>query len=145
MPNPTSVSVLAFDFGLRSIGVAIGQSITQTAAPLMALKAQEGIPKWELIEQLVQEWKPTYFVVGWPLNMDGTSQEMTVRAEKFAKRLFGRYGIQAHLHDERLTTKEAKEFLFARGGYKNLEKSKIDSISACFIAESYLQQYNHQE
>lgn len=78
-------------------------------------------------------------VVGLPLNMDGTEQPLTARAKKFANRLQGRFGLPVELHDERLTTTEARSEIFARGGYKALKKGKIDSISACLILESWFE------
>ena len=66
------MTLLAFDFGTKSIGVAIGQQLTGTARPLMALKAQDGTPDWSRIEALLKEWLPDRVVVGLPLNMDGT-------------------------------------------------------------------------
>lgn len=137
------ITALAFDFGTRSIGCAVGQSITGTAQALPAFKAQDGIPNWDAIEKCLQEWKPDLVVVGLPLNMDGTEQELTVRARKFANRLHGRFGIRVELQDERLTTTEARTEIFARGGYKALNKSKVDGISACLILESWFE--NHHE
>ena len=87
MPDIGSRTVLAFDFGTKSIGVAVGQEITGTASPLAALKARDGIPDWNVIEKLYEEWQPQLVVVGLPLNMDGTEQEVTQRAKKFANRL----------------------------------------------------------
>ena len=133
-------TVLAFDFGTNSIGCAVGQSITGTAQGLPAFKAQDGIPNWDEIGKVISEWKPDVLVIGLPLNMDGTEQPLTQRAKKFANRLHGRFGIPIVLHDERLTTVEARSEIFARGGYKALKKSKIDSISACFILESWFEQ-----
>ena len=80
----SSVTVLAFDYGLKSIGVAVGQSMTGTATMLKALKAQDGIPNWDLIEALIKEWQPQLLVVGLPLNMDGTEQPFTARVHKLA-------------------------------------------------------------
>lgn len=100
---------LAFDFGTKSIGVAIGQQLTGTARPLIALKAQDGIPDWNRLEALLKEWQPDRVVVGLPLNMDGSEQPLTVRARKFANRLHGRFGVQVDLHDERLSTVEARD------------------------------------
>lgn len=94
----SSNTVIAFDFGTKSIGVAVGQTITGTARPLAALKAREGIPDWELIAAVFREWQPDYVVVGLPLNMDGTPQLVTNQAKKFANRLHGRFGIRAELH-----------------------------------------------
>ena len=131
--------MLAFDYGTKSIGVAIGQQITGTASPLGALKAQDGIPNWDQIELILKEWQPSQIIVGLPTNMDGTEQEITVRARKFSKRLFGRFKIPVQTHDERLTTVEAKERLFELGGYKKLTKGKVDSVSAVLILESWFE------
>ena len=131
------ITVLAFDFGTKSIGCAVGQSITGTAQALPAFKAQNGIPDWTQIERCLKEWKPTCLVVGLPLNMDGTEQELTLLARKFANRLHGRFGLPVKLQDERLTTTEARAEIFSRGGYKALNKSKVDGISACLILESW--------
>lgn len=132
-------TVLAFDYGTRSIGVAIGQEITGTASPLAALKARDGIPDWSQIEKIYDEWKPDIVVVGLPLNMDGTSQEMTQRAQKFANRLHGRFRVKVDVADERLSTADAKAMLFELGGYKKLTKDKIDSVSACVIFSSWVE------
>ncbi|MGL4474115.1 MAG: Holliday junction resolvase RuvX [Shewanella sp.] len=130
-------TVLGFDFGTKSIGVAIGQQITGTARPLLSLKATDGIPNWEDIGKLIAEWQPDLVVVGLPLNMDGTEQEMTKRAQKFANRLNSRFGVKIHTQDERLTTADAKARLFELGGYKALTKDQIDAVSAVLIIESY--------
>jgi putative holliday junction resolvase len=99
---------LAFDFGMKSIGVAVGQTITDSAAPLHVLKAKIGLPDWKQVEKLIDTWKPKALIVGLPLNMDGTEQPMTLHAKKFAKRLEARFQCPVHLVDERLTTWEAK-------------------------------------
>ncbi len=109
-------SIMAFDFGTRSIGVAIGQRVTCPTRPLTV-------------------------VVGLPLNMDSSEQRLTARVRKFANRLHGRFGVQVVLHDERLSTVEARAGLFERGGYRALEKGKIDAGSAVIILESSLEQF----
>ncbi|MBC9131024.1 Holliday junction resolvase RuvX [Frischella sp. Ac48] len=130
-------TVIAFDFGTYSIGAAIGQDITRTARPLCAFKARDGKPNWQEIEKILLEWQPDYLVVGLPLNMDGTEQELTQRAKKFANRLHGRFGFQVQLQDERLSTVEAKAQLFEKGGFQALKKGKIDAGSAVIILESW--------
>lgn len=140
MPEAGQRTVLTFDFGTRSIGVAVGQEVTGTASPLAALKARDGIPDWDKIEQLYQEWQPDIVVVGLPLNMDGTEQDMTQRARKFANRLHGRFRIKVETCDERLSTADAKAILFELGGYKKLNKEKIDSVSACVIFNAWIEQ-----
>ncbi|WP_105188246.1 Holliday junction resolvase RuvX [Pseudoalteromonas sp. T1lg48] len=134
---PGQRSVMGFDFGTKSIGVAIGQELTGTANALRAVKARDGIPNWDDIRTLVNEWQPDLLVVGLPLNMDGTEQDLTHRARKFANRLHSQTGLQVETQDERLTTAAAKEQLFAAGGYRNLRKDNIDNASAVLILESY--------
>ncbi len=130
-------SVLAFDFGTKSIGVAIGQSITGSATPLDAIAAKDGIPNWNQLEQLLANWQPDYLLVGLPLNMDGSEQLLTTRARKFANRLHGRFGIEVELHDERLTSVEARAELFESGGFRALQKGKVDSMAAAIILQSH--------
>ncbi|KJF80528.1 Holliday junction resolvase RuvX [Photobacterium angustum] len=135
-----SRSVLGFDYGTKSIGVAIGQELTGTATPLAALKAKDGIPNWDDIEKILKEWLPDLVVVGLPLDLEGKELEsITPRAKKFANRLHGRFGCQVELHDERLSTVEAKAELFERGGYRSLSKGNIDSQSAVIILESWFE------
>ncbi|MBD2792389.1 Holliday junction resolvase RuvX [Xenorhabdus szentirmaii] len=134
-------TIIAFDFGTRSIGAAIGQEITGTARALSSFKANEGSPNWELIGKLLKEWQPDLVIVGLPLNMDGTEQPVTAQARKFANRIHGRFGVQVELHDERLTTVEARSHLFDHGGYRALNKGRIDSASAVVILESWFEQH----
>jgi len=132
-------TLLGFDYGTKSIGVAVGQEITGTASALTALKAKDGIPNWDEIGKIIAEWQPQLLVIGLPLNMDCSDQDITQRAKKFANRLNGRFQLPIALHDERLTTAEAKELLFERGGYKALKKGSIDSMSAQLILESWME------
>lgn len=134
-------SILAFDYGLKSIGVAVGQRLTGTASPLKALKAQDGTPDWEQIGKLLTEWQPELIVVGLPLNMDGSEQPFTARVHKFVNRLHGRFGVKVVTQDERLTTVEARAELFSRGGFKKLSKDAVDCLSAVLILESW---FEHQ-
>ncbi|MBO2581516.1 Holliday junction resolvase RuvX [Shewanella algae] len=135
----TAKTVLGFDFGTKSIGIAIGQQLTGSASPLTSIKAVDGIPDWQQIAALIEEWQPDLVVVGLPLNMDGTEQEMTQRARKFANRIAGRFGIKVATQDERLTTADAKARLFELGGFKALTKGQIDAVSAVLIIESYFE------
>ena len=133
-------TALAFDFGTKSIGCAVGQNITCTAQALPAFKAQDGIPNWNEIEKCLKEWKPKIIVVGLPLNMDGSEQELTLRARKFGNRLNGRFGIKVAFQDERLTTTQARSEIFERSGFRALKKGKVDSISAWLILESWFEE-----
>jgi putative holliday junction resolvase len=118
--------VLAFDFGLRHIGVAAGQTVTGTASPVTTIRARNGKPDWPEVVRLVREWNPSRLLVGLPLNMDDTESVMSARARTFAASLERRTGIDTELVDERLTTREAAE----RGG------SHADA--AALIAETWL-------
>lgn len=129
--------VLAFDFGLARIGVAVGQPITQTATPLNTLKAKNGSPNWDLIEILIKEWQPSLLLVGEPLNMDDSDQSITNRARKFTNQLHGRFGLPAKMYDERLSSVAAREEIFEFGGYRKLKKTQIDSVAAALILESW--------
>ena len=132
-------TVIGFDFGKKYIGVAVGQEITGSATPLGSVRANDGIPHWDNINNYLKEWQPDYIVVGLPLNMDGSEQQLTLDAKKFGKRIMGKFGLPVEFQDERLTTADAKEQLFARGGYKNLKKDNIDAESAKLIIESYFE------
>ncbi|MCI2283347.1 Holliday junction resolvase RuvX [Colwellia sp. MSW7] len=133
-------TILGFDFGKKYIGVAVGQEITGSASPLGSIKAIDGIPHWDTLTNFISEWQPDLIVVGLPLNMDGTEQQLTKDAKKFGNRIAGRFGLKVEFQDERLTTADAKEQLFSRGGYKNLKKDNIDAESARLIIESYFEQ-----
>lgn len=131
-------TALAFDFGTLNIGVAYGQTLTQTATELSGLKARDGIPNWDEIEKLLHEWQPTKLLVGLPLNMDGSDSELSQRARKFGNRLHGRFGLPVEMVDERLTTREAKAEAQERGHKGNYGKNPIDAIAARLILESWL-------
>ena len=136
----SSRTIMAFDFGTKSIGSAIGQEITGTASPLKAFKAQDGTPNWDDIEKQIKEWQPDLIVVGFPTDLHGKELEtITPKAKKFANRLHGRFGNQVELHDERLSTAEARADLFEFGGYKALSKGNIDCQSAVVILESWFE------
>ena len=131
--------LLGFDYGSKQIGVAVGQVITGQARELCTLKAQNGVPDWSQVEKLIKEWKPDAIVVGLPLNMDGTPSEMSERAEKFARRLHGRYNLPVHTHDERLTTFEAKGEQMARSGrHGSYRDNPVDAIAAALLLQGWL-------
>ena len=128
--------VMAFDYGLRNIGIAIGQNITKSASTFYAVKAKEGTPDWIRLDSIVEEWQPDLFIVGDPFNMDGTKSSFQKRISKFSLELKKRYEIRVHMMDERLTTKEAKERIMNQS---NGLKRSIDehSISAQIILEDW--------
>ncbi|XRY30730.1 MAG: Holliday junction resolvase RuvX [Buchnera aphidicola (Tetraneura akinire)] len=132
------MTILAFDFGTKNIGIAIGQKFTYTARPLTSITSQRGIPNWTNLKKIFLEWKPICVVVGLPLNIDGSKQRITYQSEKFARQIKKKFNIEVYLHDERLSTIEAKNLIFKRKGYKFLKKKFIDSQSAAVILESWL-------
>jgi len=138
LANKESAIILAFDFGTKRIGVAIGQRVTKIARPLITLSAKKGILPWDKLTQLVKRWQPQELVVGLPLNMDGTEQPLTQQARDFAKKLEERYQLPVHEMDERLTTVAAREHLFDQGGYQALQAGQVDSVAAQYILQAWL-------
>lgn len=143
MPDATALekpprSLLAFDFGTGQIGVAVGQTITHTANPLAVLKARDGIPNWEEIATLLEEWRPDLLLVGLPLNMDGSESDFCARARKFARRLHGRFGLPVSMVDERLTTFAAKGQRREQGEHAtSYRQQPVDDLAAVIILESW--------
>jgi len=129
--------LMSFDFGTKRIGVAIGQMVTKVARPLLTLPAKNGVPQWEKLAQLVKRWQPQAFVVGIPLNMDGSEQPLTHAARSFALMLHERYKLPVHEVDERLTTVDARERLFSEGGYQALQEGRVDSVAAQLILQTW--------
>ena len=127
---------MAFDFGTKNIGIAIGQEITKTASTFYSIHANDGIPDWAELDMLVKEWNPNLFVVGDPLNMDGTRSKIQDSSDKFSTALNKRYDIGLEKTDERLSSREAKERL------ENIQMGIKDSrnkhsISAQIILEDW--------
>ena len=130
---------LGFDFGYKRIGMAVGQKYTGSASPLTTIQAQLGVPNWNKIDECLREWRPKALIVGIPTCIDGKEQYTTAAAREFADKLTQRYSLPVYLVDERLTTVEARSYLFSQGGYKKIKSSAIDSIAACIILEQWLQ------
>lgn len=128
--------VLGFDYGLKRIGLAIGQSITQTASPLPTLVANHGQIDWRICDQVIVEWQPTILVVGWPVAERKTDQTLTEQIALFSQQLTQRYQLPVKQVDERFTTREARLYLQQKQG-KSANHLKVDSIAACLIVESY--------
>lgn len=134
--------IIAFDFGLKNIGVAVGENILKKGRALKKISAKNGYPNWNNIKKLLKTWQPKILIVGLPLNIDGTKQDITKKAEKFAYLLKCKFNIFVNLHDERLSTKEARSLIFKESGYKSLKKEKIHSVAAVIILESWFNQYS---
>ncbi len=127
MPERAGRTVLAFDFGLRRIGVAVGEPELGTAHPLAA------VSRFEEIQSLISEWKPSALVVGKPLSAQGEPHKMTRQAEDFARRLERRFKLPVARVDERFSSVEAESRL--RG--TRPKKSEIDSVAAQLLLEQY--------
>jgi putative Holliday junction resolvase len=132
-------ALLGFDFGLRRIGVAVGQTLTGTASPLTTLISRNEQPDWAAIGRLVAEWQPEALVVGLPYQMDDQEAEVACRARRFARQLEGRYRLPVHLADERLTTREARRQLGRRGAE---DRRLVDALAAQLILETWLSDRN---
>ena len=140
MTNKTE-TLIAFDFGEKRIGTAIGQTVTRTATPLETIPVQRGKPDWSAIDRLVDAWKPGALVVGLPLDMDGTEQWITARARRFANRLRARSGLPVHLADERLSTREAWTRLVESGS----RRTGPDPVAAQVILEGWFAESDRRE
>ncbi|NVK37146.1 MAG: Holliday junction resolvase RuvX [Gammaproteobacteria bacterium] len=134
-------SIMAFDFGTKRIGIAMGQRVTESANGIGCINARDGIPNWEQLDQLVKEWQPDAFVVGLPINMDGTPSEMSRRANKFSNRLNARYGKPNFTIDERLSTFAAKEEAKSQGHKGHYKSDPVDALAAQFILESWFNEH----
>ncbi len=136
-----SQTYLAFDFGLKRIGVAVGQEVTKTASPLTTLQAKNGKPNWDDVAALIAEWSPVALIVGIPRTMDDADMSTTAPAKKFAAKLHTHFELPVHEVDERLTTKDAREDVYQQRGYKALQTAEIDSFAAALILETWLNEF----
>lgn len=134
-------TLLGFDFGLRRIGVASGQTMTSTAGSLEVVRHSDE-PDWQAIERLVKEWRPNAFVVGLPLDGDGNETEMSRLARRFGTELEVRYSRPVYFQDERLSSVAAQEqFVNARseGRARAKHARRLDAHAAQIILENWLQ------
>jgi len=138
------MSLMAFDFGTQRIGIAIGQRLTGRAEALKPVKARDGVPDWDELQKVIDEWQPQGFVTGLPLNMDGSASDMSRRAGKFARRLEGRFHRPSYTHDERLTSYEAKGMVMQEHGQQNFGDYSVDGLAACLILESWMTEHPRQ-
>ena len=137
--KPTG-TIIAFDFGYRRIGVAVGQTLTGSASPLSVVPVANK-PDWQAITVIVKEWKPAAIVVGLPLAEEGGETDMSKGARRFGRQLHGRYGIPVLYEDERLTSFGAEERFVdarARGEMRKKDAEFKDAIAAQIILENWL-------
>jgi putative Holliday junction resolvase len=133
--------VLAFDFGLRRIGVACGDTVSRSAVGLKAVPADGAGPRWKVIDALMREWQPDMAVVGLPYNVDGSDSSMTGAARGFAAELARRYTMEVALVDERYSSLEAESRLKSarESGLRRrrVAKADVDAAAACVILERW--------
>jgi putative Holliday junction resolvase len=133
--------ILGFDYGLRRIGVAVGQFTTMTASSLETV-GHGKTPDWAVIDRLVREWKPALLLVGLPLGMNGDETDMSRAARKFGARLHDRYSLDVNFADERLSSRAAESRfaeLRAQGSLKRKHARKLDAMAAQIILENWIQ------
>ena len=129
--------VLAFDFGLKRIGVAIGESLLAHARPLTTIAAEANDARFAAIAKLIAEWQPVHVVVGLPSSMDGGEHAMSARCRRFAQQLAGRFGLPVSLVDERLSSNEAERRLSDAGVDWQARKQQVDACAAQIILQDY--------
>jgi putative Holliday junction resolvase len=136
-------TVLAFDFGLKRIGIASGDTLTRQAAPRGAASVSRGGPDWEAITRAVRALAPELLVVGAPYNVDGSDTPLKAAAERFAAELGRRFGLPVHLVDERYSSIEASAALKAQRASgqrrRRVQRADIDSAAAAVILGRFLQ------
>jgi putative holliday junction resolvase len=137
-------TLLGFDFGEKRIGVAVGETETGIAHPLMGIVAEATDARFALIEKVVSEWHPTGFVVGRPRHPDGGEHAVAKLVEKFARRLAGRFSLPVVFVDETLSSATAEEQM--RDTHARIRgKTDIDALAAAVILQSYLNEPESHE
>lgn len=132
-----SGTVLAFDFGERRIGIAVGEHLISSANPLTTIDNESNEVRFAAITQLINEWQPKLLVVGLPLSLDGSETEVTQLCKKFARRLNGRFNLPVMLIDERYSSAEASQLLNQTGIKGRAQKAMLDQVAAQTILRSY--------
>ena len=135
--NVLRSTVLAFDFGEKRIGIAVGEHLLGTCNPLTTSDNESNEVRFQVIAEFVKEWKPQLLVVGLPLTVDGSEHEMTQLCKKFARRLNGRFNLPVLMIDERYSSVEASDLLNERGIKGRAQKEMLDQVAAKTILQSY--------
>ncbi len=136
----TIKTVLGFDYGERRIGIATGQTISQSAAPLITLNAINQKPDWSSIEKIINEWKPDALIVGIPRYLNGDASDMTEKAERFCRQLEGRFRLPIYTVNESLSSSEAEQRLKQTRKIDQHNKHEIDKMAAAIIVQRWLEQ-----
>ena len=134
--------VIAFDFGLKRTGVAVGNTVIGSATPECTLISKDDQPDWDSISKLFKEWRPTQIVVGMPTELDGSENPLKPRIERFCNQMQGRYNIAVDQENEQFTSIEAAQRLkqLRQSGRKQkVSKDEVDKIAAAIILENWMQ------
>ena len=137
MTSPGEATVLAFDFGTRRIGVAVGNTLVRVARPLATIDGEANAVRFAAIAALIDEWQPDRLVVGVPVHADGAPHDMTLRARRFSRQLAGRFGLPVVEVDERYTTELAQSELAQAGPGGREGRGLRDEIAARLILQAY--------
>ena len=130
-------TLLAFDFGEKRIGVAVGESLLKQAHPLDTIRSERNDIRFSTIEKLIAEWQPVALIVGMPTATDGSAHEMTARCTRFANQLRGRFNLPVSAVDERYTSLDAASQLRDAGLDGRQAKTHLDSVAAQLILQGY--------
>jgi putative Holliday junction resolvase len=136
-------TIVAFDFGLRRIGVAVGQTVTASANPVAAVAMSDAGPDWPAIENILDDWQPSRLIVGMPSHADGRPSDLEQDIDRFIAEL-DRFDLPVERMDERYSSREAGELLKsdrAAGLRGRIRKEDIDSVAAALIAERWLARF----
>ena len=137
-------TVLAFDFGVKRIGVAVGEWPLAQAHPLKTIHGEANAERFAAIEALLKEWRPVSLVVGLPVALDGSAHEMTARSTRFANQLRGRFGLPVDYAEERLSSVEAEECLRAGGHNAKSMRDHVDAMAAQIILQCFFERLSEE-
>ena len=140
-------TVIAFDFGLKRTGVAVGNTLTGSASPECTIQSNNEQPDWQSITRLFNEWKPDQLVVGMPTELDGSESPLTKRINRFCNQLNGRYNLPVDQENEQFTSIEAAarlKQLRQSGRKKKVSKEEVDKIAASIILENWMQKQGYR-
>ncbi|MFI4941547.1 MAG: Holliday junction resolvase RuvX [Burkholderiales bacterium] len=135
--SPVEGTLLAFDFGTKRIGIAVGNTLLRQAYPLTTIDEKKTDARFNRIATLIDDWQPSALVVGLPCNDDGTPHELTALSRRFANRLKGRFKLPTILLDERYTSLAASAQLNAEGIHGRKQKALLDQYAAQQILQAY--------
>ncbi len=138
---PSTGTVMAFDFGLKRIGVAIGESLLASARPLTIIEDEANERRFAAIGKLIAEWQPARLVVGLPRHVDGSAHAFAARCDRFARQLAGRFGLPVEFADERFSSCAAASQLGGQGSAGR--KTRVDAAAAAIILQDWFDQHAH--